>query len=112
MLSGFIDHLWQSSGFFAAVFVLAYLTRRNSAALRLWSWRIAALKFLLPFGLWFALGAWIGFPGGHSAVPPPAALTELVTRGMSLAAPARTFDATEWTQRIALLLALALAALC
>src|SRR3954464_14634772 len=93
MLAGFIDHLWQSVAFGAMVFGLAYLLRRNSALLQLWLWRIAALKFLLPFSLLFAFGAWLGFPVRHSAVPPPAAVSELVSRGLSVAAPAQTYGA-------------------
>jgi len=92
MLAGIIDHLWQSIAFAAIVFLLAFLTRRNSAALQLWLWRIAALKFLLPFGLLYAFGAWLGFPVRHSAVPPPPAVTEMVSSGLSFAAPALTFD--------------------
>ena len=92
MLAGFIDHLWQSLAFAAIVFGVALLTRRNSAALQLWLWRIAALKWLLPFGLLYALGAWLGFPVRHSAIPPPAALAVWVSKGLSIAAPARTFD--------------------
>ena len=60
MLAGIIDHLWQSLAFAAIVLGVTYLTRRNSAALQLWLWRIAALKFLLPLGLLFAWGAWLG----------------------------------------------------
>ena len=81
MLAGIIDHLWQSIAFAAIVFGVAYLTRRNSAALQLWLWRIAALKWLLPFGLLYALGEWLGFPVRHSAIPPPATLAEWVVDG-------------------------------
>jgi hypothetical protein len=92
MLTGIIDHLWQSIAFAAIVMGVACLTRRNSAALQLWLWRIAALKFLLPFGLLFAFGGWLGFPVRHSAIPPPPAVTEFVSNGLSIAAPAQTFD--------------------
>ena len=90
MLAGFIDHLWQSVAFAALVAGVAFLTRRNPAALQLWLWRIAALKFLLPFSLLFALGGWLGFPVRHSAIPPPPLVTELVSSGLSVAAPAQT----------------------
>lgn len=85
------DHLWQSMLFGALVFGLAWLTRNNLAALRLWLWRAAALKFLLPFGILYALGAWLGYPVRHSAIPPPDALVDFVTRGVSVATPAQTF---------------------
>jgi hypothetical protein len=53
-------------------------------------WRIAALKFLLPFGLLFALGEWLCFPVRHSAVPPPAFVVSAVTRGLAFASPVWT----------------------
>lgn len=90
MLAGFLDHLWQSIVFAAIVAGVAHLLRRNSAALQLWLWRIAAAKFLVPFSLLFALGGWLGFPVRHSAIPPPPAVIELVSRGLSMAAPAQT----------------------
>jgi hypothetical protein len=66
--------------------------------LQIWLWRLAALKFLLPFSLLFALGGWLGFPVRHSAVPPPAVVIDLVSRGLSLAAPATTHElSTLWT---------------
>ena len=92
MLAGIIDHLWQSIAFAAIVFVVAHLTRRNSAALQLWLWRIAALKFLVPWGLLYELGGWLGYPVRHTAIPPPAAVADFVSSGLSIAAPALTFD--------------------
>ena len=104
MLTGIIDHLWQSIAFAAIVSGVTYLTRRNSAALQLWLWRIAALKFLLPLGLLFALGAWLGLPVRHTAIPPPPALAALVSKGMLVAAPAQTFVLRPLGAVVALLL--------
>lgn len=112
MLAGFIDHLWQSIVCTAIAWGLVFVTRRNSAALQLWLWRIAALKFLLPFSLLFALGAWLGFPVRHSAIPPPAGVVELVTNGLSVAAPAATLDWPAAGIAAALVLALGLSAVC
>lgn len=95
-MSGLFDHLWQSLLFAALVLGLAWLTRNNLAALRLWLWRAAALKFLLPFGLLYALGAWLGYPVRHSAIPPPDSLTEFVTLGMSLATPEQSLAPSGW----------------
>jgi hypothetical protein len=95
-MRGVLDHLWQSILFVALVFGLARLTRNNLAALRLWMWRSAALKFLLPFGLLYAFGAWLGFPVRHSAIPPPAAITDFVAFGLPLATPAQTFAGNAW----------------
>jgi len=112
MLAGFIDHLWQSIPFSAIVLGVAWLTRRNSAALQLWLWRIAALKFLLPFGLLYALGGWLGFPVRHSAIPPPPAVAEFVSRGLMLAAPALSFDPRPVWAALALVASVSIAALC
>jgi hypothetical protein len=113
MLTGLIDHLWQSIACAAIACGLAFLTRRNSATLQLWLWRLAALKFLLPFALLFALGGWLGFPVRHSAVPPPAALIEMVSHGLSIAAPALSLELPLlWTAAaLGLLLAVAVACL-
>jgi hypothetical protein len=112
MLAGSIDHLWQSIVFGAMVCALVYSTRANSAALQLWLWRIAALKFLLPFGLLFALGAWLGFPVRHSAIPPPPMVSELVSTGMSVAAPARTFELRPLSAALLLVLLAGAATAC
>jgi hypothetical protein len=112
MLNALIDHLWQSIAFAALVYLLAFLTRRGSAALRLWLWRIAALKFLVPFALLYTLGGWFGFPVRHSAVPPPTVVTELVSRGLSIAAPATTFEFSSSWAAGGLVLALASTGLC
>jgi hypothetical protein len=112
MLTGLVDHLWQSTGCFALACIVAFLTRHNSATLQLWLWRLAALKFLLPFGALFAVGGWIGFPVRHSAVPPPAGVIELVSRGLSIAAPARTFGLSPSWAAGALAVLLAATAAC
>lgn len=112
MPAGLIDHLWQSIFCFAIACGLVFTVRHNAAALQQWLWRLAAVKFLLPFGLLFALGGWLGFPVRHSAIPPPAAVVELVSRGLSVAAPASTFDWPTAGTAAALVIALGLAAIC
>jgi len=112
MLAGIIDHLWQSIAFAAIVACLAYFTRRNSAALQLWLWRIAVLKFVLPFSLLYALGGWLGFPVRHSAIPPPAAVSDFVSSGLSIAAPALTFDFEPLWMALALLCSALATAAC
>jgi len=71
MLAAIADHLWQSLLFCALGALLAGLARNNPAIVRLWLWRICAVKFLLPLALLFALGEWLGFPLVHSADPLP-----------------------------------------
>jgi hypothetical protein len=112
-MTQFVDHLWQCSGFVAWVWVLAAMLRGHPAKLRLWLWRIAALKFLVPFSLLFALGAHIGFPVPHSAIAPPGAVVRAVDAVMPLATPAQSFttSATFLAVEIVLTLVLAGAAL-
>jgi hypothetical protein len=107
-----IEHLWQSTLVFALVWLLAWLVRANSAALRLWLWRVAALKFLLPFSLLFALGGWIGFPVRHSAVPPPAALSEAMASASQWTSPMQTYAFSGWSLVGSVLMVLAAAVLC
>jgi hypothetical protein len=106
MLAGAVDHLWQSICCFAIVCGLVLVVRRHAAALQAWLWRIAALKFLLPFGLLFALGGWLGLPVRHSAVPPPATLSAAVSAGLSIAAPAATWELPTWWALVSLALLL------
>lgn len=55
-MSGIADHLWQSTWFALAAWLLAVLVRKDSARIRYWIWLCASLKFLVPF----ALLAWAG----------------------------------------------------
>jgi D-alanyl-D-alanine carboxypeptidase len=108
-MSGFLDHLWQALQFFALACVLAWLARRNSAQIRLWLWRLTALKFVLPFSLLYALGGWFGFPVRFAGDPPPPRAVALVEQ------ISPWFSASAWTgsatSRVVLLAALLLFAL-
>ena len=107
MLAGLADHLWQSTWFLGAISLLAIIVRHQFALLRLWMWRIAALKFFLPFALFYFLGGWMGFSVPYSDHGPPADLVEaLIASLKTLASPARVHD---WSLPLTLL-ALALAA--
>jgi bla regulator protein blaR1 len=59
-------HLWQSTLFAAAVACLTLLLRRNSARIRYCLWLAASAKFLVPFALLSAMGAWIPVPLGST----------------------------------------------
>ena len=90
MLQALADHLWQSLLFCALCASLAWLTRDNSARLRLWMWRICAAKLVLPFAWLFAVGGWIGFPAYHSADRVPAPLLHLADALTPLLAPVQS----------------------
>lgn len=90
MLQAFADHLWQSLLFCSLCASLAWLIRGNSAQVRLWMWRICAIKLALPFALLFAAGRRIGFPAHHSADQVPAPLPHLADALTPLLAPVQS----------------------
>jgi uncharacterized protein (TIGR03435 family) len=55
-LSPLANHLWQSTVFAGAMWVLALVLRQNRAAVRYWLWLAASVKFLLPFSLLVSAG--------------------------------------------------------
>jgi hypothetical protein len=104
-MSPLIDHLWQSSWFVALAWLLTLMLRSHPAALRLWAWRLAALKYVVPFSLLFTLGAHIGFPVRHSAIAPPPWLARVVDAVMPAVAPAQRLAAPGWSLGAGLALA-------
>jgi uncharacterized protein (TIGR03435 family) len=56
-LSSLANHLWQSTLFAAAVWLVTLLLRSNAASLRHRLWLTASVKFLAPFSLLVGLGA-------------------------------------------------------
>ena len=50
------NHLWQSTVFAAAVWLVTLLLRRNAARVRFSLWLGASIKFLVPFSLLIGLG--------------------------------------------------------
>jgi hypothetical protein len=111
MITGLVDHLWQSCCCCGLVWLFSRMTRGN-AVVSLWLWRIAALKLLLPFSLLFALGGWLGFPSPHSADPTPAPLVVFFKSLEPLAGPARYFGLTGFFAASMVTVALACAGVC
>jgi len=64
------NHLWQSTVFAGAVWLLTLLLRKNRAQSRYVLWVVASAKFLLPFSLLVALGSHLGWSRG-ATVPQP-----------------------------------------
>ncbi len=110
-MASLIDHLWQSLLFALLIAALASLARRHGT-LRLWMWRIAGLKFLVPFSLLHGLGGWIGFPVRHHAIPPPADLVAAAARIEPWFAPAQTFGLDRTASWILFTAGLLASALC
>ena len=89
-MAALVDHLWQSLLLLAVCALLSLLLRDNSARVRLWLWRIAALKFLVPFALFHAVGGWLGLPVSHVSDPAPAFLLDWVSAARRVFAPAES----------------------
>lgn len=82
------SHLWQSTLFGAAVWVLALALRQHRAAVRYWLWLAVSVKFLVPFSVLVNIGGQLGWRSGPSLAQPrlAAAVNEL---SQSLSVPAR-----------------------
>jgi len=55
-LSPLANHLWQSTIFVTALFLLTLAFRKNRAAVRYWVWLAASIKFLIPFSVLISVG--------------------------------------------------------
>src|SRR5215831_9904623 len=56
-LMPFVNHLWQSTVFAAAVWLVVLIMRKNSAAVRHRLWLAASVKFLIPFSVLVSIGS-------------------------------------------------------
>jgi CubicO group peptidase (beta-lactamase class C family) len=88
------NHLWQSLLCIALAWSLVTMTRRHSAQVRLWLWRIAAAKLVVPFSVLGAVGGWLGFPVRFPGEPPPALAVDLVAR------VSPWFSAADWFESV------------
>jgi beta-lactamase regulating signal transducer with metallopeptidase domain len=81
MIGALINHLWQSTLFGAAVWLVTLALRDNRASLRHSLWLIASLKFLVPFSALYYIGALAGLP------PPVGTQPTLLTQALELTTP-------------------------
>ena len=88
MIPGVVGHLWQSTCFAGAAWLVALSLRTNRAQVRYWVWFAASAKFLIPFSLLVALGTLVP----HPAAAPPVR-TEWMTAVQEFSQPF-TFPAT------------------
>jgi uncharacterized protein (TIGR03435 family) len=65
-----LDHLWQSTLFAAAVWLVARILRANSARVRYWLWFAASVKFLIPLSLLVSAGERFAWRTEPIAAPP------------------------------------------
>ncbi len=88
MIVALLDHLWQSTLFCGAVWLITLALRTNRAAVRHGLWFIASVKFLVPFTLLYALGASIGLP------VPPGADPDVFGNALDIATPVVSVSGT------------------
>jgi len=112
MLPALADHLWQSAWFCAVITLLAFVSRDQFALLRLWMWRIAALKFVFPFALLERVGRHLEFAVKYPDDPAPASLLVASRTIQSFFSPARMNEWSGWRLVLAVLLSLLLAGAC
>lgn len=110
MVAFIAQHLWQSTLFLIAAWLLARACRRNSATIRYWIWFGASLKFLVPF----ALLQWLGDYFGRSLPEPPPVDPVVIEVGNAIfvpTVPALLGNATSYIQLIVAIWALGVAML-
>src|SRR5436853_4103108 len=71
MIAQPVNHLWQSTLFTLAAWLLTIAFRKNRAHVRYWLWLSASFKFLVPFSLLMSLGSHLEWasPAKKSAAP-------------------------------------------
>ncbi|HTZ99601.1 MAG TPA: M56 family metallopeptidase [Candidatus Aquilonibacter sp.] len=80
------NHLWQSTVFVLAAWLLTIALERNQARARYWLWMAASAKFLLPFSLLIAAGERVR-PATPAAAVRPELLAVMNSFTQPLAAP-------------------------
>ena len=99
LVTGLANHVWQSTAFVAAAWLLTILLRRNPARVRYGIWLAASIKFLIPFSLLAAVGDLLPQPKASIA---PAVYTAMDVAEQPFAgiawapAPSAVHEATMW----------------
>jgi beta-lactamase regulating signal transducer with metallopeptidase domain len=103
MTLALLDHIWQSTLFAGAAWLLTLAFHRNGAALRFWLWFAASIKFLVPF-------AWLAALGEHLSrqyhAPMPQSLLAFRPGMEKLSAPATMLAMPQAINWVPLLLAI------
>ena len=88
-LSPLANHLWQSTLFPAAAWLLALALRKNGAAVRYGIWLAASVKFLVPFSLLVGIGSQFGWRAAPAVGPVPIShVVEQISQPFALQAEA------------------------
>ena len=95
MIAALLDHLWQSTLFCVAAWLITLTLRSNGAALRHAVWLLASLKFLVPFSVFIGIGSYIGLPAARIADNQPLFLGDALQSAATLVAPTSALRAAE-----------------
>src|SRR5258708_18434249 len=74
MIAELVNHLWQSTLFALAAWLLTIAFRKNRAPVRYWLWLSASFKFLVPFSLLMSLGSHLEWAAPAKKTAAPAVL--------------------------------------
>ena len=81
----FANHVWQSTLFVIAMWVTAFMLRKNRAAVRHSLWLVASIKFLVPFSLLAGIGSHFQWQQASLTPPPPVSMIfETISQPFSL----------------------------
>jgi uncharacterized protein (TIGR03435 family) len=100
-VTGLANHVWQSTAFAVAAWLLTILLRRNPARVRYGIWLAASIKFLIPFSLLVAVGDLLPQPKASIA---PAVYTAMQVAEQPFTgiawtpAPSLVHEATIWSR--------------
>ncbi len=70
-LSPLTNHLWQSTLFCGAAWLVTLALKKNRAAVRYWIWLVASVKFLIPFSMLFGAFTYLQWRPRLVSVPQP-----------------------------------------
>lgn len=85
-----VNHLWQSTVFLFAIWLLAIALQQNQARTRFGLWMLASFKFLIPFSILMDAGEWL-----HSRIFTVAAQPAFTNVIVEIAQPFSTVSSTK-----------------
>jgi len=88
-LAAVANHLWQSTLFAGAMWLLTLALKRNAASVRYGIWMAASVKFLVPFALLVALGGHFAWKITPKVAPASVVMEEI---GQPFTAPDVAFE--------------------
>jgi beta-lactamase regulating signal transducer with metallopeptidase domain/ketosteroid isomerase-like protein len=88
MLSAIGNHIWQTTVFVMATWLVTLSLRQNAARVRFALWSVASVKFLIPFSLLISIGSRMPYPS--AAIKPGATFSVVETVSSPFEQPSAT----------------------